>query len=269
MTDQRSLQERRDLARRDLDELAEQVDSGEIDPETAEGLRASYRQEYDEAVAALGDGPQSTSGDGGRAQSDAPAQPRSGRRAIVGSVLVIAALTAAIIFAAQDITPDQAPAGTSASSPGGLSVDPATVSNEQLEGVVAANPNINAMRMALADRYYEAQEYGKALGHYLYILENQPTPTENSQALARVGWMAYATGQPEAAEEYVQNSLAVDPTYLEAKYYLGFILLYGLEDPEGAIPWLEEVAGVPNLPPSVQSEVEQALADARSAGGGS
>jgi len=268
MTDRRALEDRLALARRDLEELDEQVDIGEIDPETAEGLRATYQQEYDQAAAALGNVPQTTMGRSGEAPPHAQTQPRSGRRAIVGSVLVVVALSVAIFFAAQDIAPDATPAGTASSSPGGLSVDPASVSNEQLEAVVAENPDINAMRLALADRYFEAQEYSAALDHYLFIAENNPTPAEEGRALSRIGWMAYVTGQPEAAQQYVQTSLTADPTNDEAKLFLGFILLYGLEDPQGAIPWLEEVAAIPNLPPSIQSEVDQALAEARRAGDG-
>ena len=153
-------------------------------------------------------------------------------------------------------------------APGGLTVDPNSVSNDQLEDVVAQNPDINAMRMALADRYFEEENFSQALDHYLYIAENNPTPAEEGRALSRIGWMAYTTGQPETAEQYLQTSLTVDPTNAESKLFLGFVLLYGLEDAEAAIPWLEEVAEVPDLPPTLLAQVQDALDDARSGGGG-
>ncbi|MDR9450479.1 MAG: hypothetical protein RI637_04600, partial [Acidimicrobiia bacterium] len=65
-----------------------------------------------------------------------------------------------------------------------------------------------------------------------------------------------------------QTSLTVDPTNDETKLFLGFVLLYGLEDPDGALPWLEEVAQISELPPSILSQVEAAIAEARSGGAG-
>ncbi len=273
-TERRRLEERQEIARRDLEELAEQVEAGEIDAGTAEELRTAYQQELDEATAALGALPRPGRKAGSRETAKPPPektaaapeipQPRSVKRTVIGSVLVMAALTAAILFAARDVSPDSAPQGTAAAGPGGLTVDPASVSNEQLEEVVAANPDINAMRLALADRYFEAQDYGRALEHYLFIAENNPTPAEESRSLARVGWMAYITNQPEAAEQYVQTALNIDPTNEEAKLFIGFILLYGLNDAEAAVPWLEEIAALPDLPESILTQVEDALADARS-----
>ena len=141
------------------------------------------------------------------------------------------------------------------------------MSNEELEGVVAANPNINAMRLALADRYFAAEEYSSALDHYLYIAENDPTPTEEGIALARLGWMAYATGLSEAAEEYVLSSLDADPTNTEATLFLGFITLYGLEDAERAIPQLEAALEIPDLRADIVTQIEAALEEARGGGG--
>jgi cytochrome c-type biogenesis protein CcmH/NrfG len=270
MTDRKQLEERREVAKRDLTELAEQVDAGEIDDATAETLRAGYQTEIDDVSAQLGalSSPKKQHPSESASGADRPQAPqtRSTRRAIIGSVLVIAALSVAILLAAGDISPEPDTTAPEAGAPGGLTVDPNTVSNEQLEEVVAQNPDINAMRMALADRYFDGQDYSQALDHYLSIAENNPTPAEEGRALSRIGWMAYQTGQPEAAEQYLQTSLTADPTRVETKLFLGFVLLYGLEDPETAIPWLEEVAEVPGLPDSVLEQVRAALDEARNGG---
>jgi tetratricopeptide (TPR) repeat protein len=272
MTDRKQLEERRGIAMRDLAELAEQVEAGEIDEETAKPLRANYQAEFDQVTDQLGLLPSPNRQPAHETKTENETkegpQPRSARRAIIGSVLVIAALSVAIFLAAGDIDPEPATTAPEAGASGGLSVDPNSVSNEQLEEVVAQNPTLNAMRLALADRYFEDQDYGRALDHYLFIVENNPTPAEEGRALSRVGWMAYVTDQPEAAEQYVQTSLTADPTNDEAKLFLGFILLYGLEDAEAAIPWLEEVANVPNLPAAIMEQVETALNDARNGGDG-
>ena len=269
MTDRKHLEERREIAMRDLLELAEQVEAGEMDQETADTLRANYQAEVDEVDAQIGALPAPGKKQAVESLSEAPGmKTRSTRRAVIGSVIVIAALSVAIFLAAGEIDPEPATSATGSDSPGALTVDPNSVSNEQLEEVVAQNPAINAMRMALADRYFEEENYGKALDHYLTIAENNPTPAEEGRSLTRIGWMAYTTGQPEAAEQYLQTSLTVDPTNDETKLFLGFVLLYGLEDPDGALPWLEEVATIPELPPSVLSQVEAAIAEARNGGTG-
>ena len=269
MTDRRHLEERREIAIRDLTELAEQVETGEMDQATADTLRANYQAEVDE-VETLLDGlpPLDEKRSAAPATEPSGMQPRSTRRAVIGSVAVIAALSVAIFFAARDISPDPVAGATDSAAPGALTVDPDSVSNEQLEAIVAQNPDINAMRLALANRYFEEQDYSKALDHYLTVAENNPTPAEEGIALSRVGWMAYQTGQPEAAKEYLESSLAVDPTNEETKLFLGFVLLYGLEDAEGAIPLLEEIAAIPDLPPEILHPVEAALDEARNGAGG-
>ncbi|MGZ5384758.1 MAG: tetratricopeptide repeat protein [Acidimicrobiia bacterium] len=269
MTDRKHLEERREIAIRDLTELAEQVEAGEIDQATADTLRANYQAEVDEVETLLGElPPVDEKRSAGEATEPPGMQPRSTRRAVIGSVAVIAALSVAIFFAARDINPDAAESATDSASPGALTVDPNSVSNEQLEAVVAQNPDINAMRLALANRYFEEQDYGKALDHYLTVAENNPTPAEEGLALSRIGWMAYQTGQPEAAREYLDNSLTVDPTNQETKLFLGFVLLYGLDDAEGAIPLLEEIVAIPDLPSELLHSVEAALDEARNGGSG-
>ena len=269
MADRKQLEERREIAVRDLTELAEQVEAGEIDQATAETLRASYQAEVDSVEAELGALPAPSKKQVAESETrPAGMQSRSTRRAVVGSVLVIAALSVAIFLAAGEIDSTPATTATGSAAPGDLTVDPDSVSNEQLEEVVAQNPDINAMRMALADRYFEEEDYGKALDHYLTIAGNSPTPAEEGRSLTRIGWMAYTTGQPEAAEQYLQSSLTVDPTNDETKLFLGFVLLYGLNDAEGALPWLEEVAEVPELPPTLLTQVETAIAEARAGGAG-
>ena len=262
-TDRDDLAERRDLIRRDLDELAAQVEKAEIGAATADRLRANYQAELellDSALRELPEGPHEPAGAADAPEIVAP-HSRSPRRMVVGSLVVITALSVAIGFAARDAEPQNSQ--PISSSPGELIVDPATVSNEQLETVVAANPNINGMRMALADRYFAAEDYGAALDHYLYIADNGPSPEEATKALARIGWMAYISGLADEAKTYVEASLTADPTNAEATLFLGFITLYGLGDAETAIPQLEAALDLPNLSANVISQIEDALTEAR------
>ena len=268
-SDLNHLRERREAVRRDIEELAYQVDDGEVDPETAERLRMSYERELDALNASLGE-----HGDEMPAAPPRPAEPepepepepregrpRSTNRVVTGGVLLLGALAVIMYFAVQSAEPDDAAPGGAA--PGNLIVDPATVSNEELEAVVAANPDVTAMRMALADRYFEAEEYGASLDHYLNIAENSSDPRERSKALARVGWMAYITDQAEAADQYLIRSLEADPTNSEAILYRGFVTLYGLEDAEAALPQLEAAQQLTNISQRVIDQIDDALEDAR------
>ena len=151
-SDRKQLRERRDAVKRDIEELAHQVEEGEVAPETAERLQASYQHELDSLDAALGG-----QVDDVPAPESPPTEPeppqavpraeraRSPRRVTVGAVLIVGALAAAVVFAGQSAEPDDP-------APGGLTVDPASVANEELEAIVAANPEVTAMRMAPTNR---------------------------------------------------------------------------------------------------------------------
>jgi tetratricopeptide (TPR) repeat protein len=147
--------------------------------------------------------------------------------------------------------------------------DLSEVSNEAMEAVIADNPDdpqINGMRLALADRYFEEEAYQRAFEHYRIVLENDPAAGEAARALGRMGWMTYRSGEPELALESIERAIEVDPSYGEARYFLGLVQLCGMADHEAAATTLEEVLTLPDLPAEVRPEVEEALALARSGG---
>ena len=265
--ERRRLRERRDLVARDLEELAAQQEMGEVGEDTAARLAASYRSELESLEAALADLPEDEDDVVDEVEPDvaeptAPQARRSTRSVVIASVAIIAVLSGGILFAATRGGDE----GTAApQSPGALTVDPDDVSNEQLEGIVAANPNVTPMRMALADRYFSGEDFGPALDHYLYIAENAPEPSDQAQALARIGWMAYRTGLNEEAAGYIDTSLEVDPTNDEAILYRGFVTFYGLGDAKAAIPQLETALELPNISSNVVDQIVEALAEARAA----
>jgi len=268
MTDRRdridALEERAGLARRDLEELAEQVEAGEIDEETAAGLEAGYRAELDEAERLLAAAEAGTRGtvsrapqpeQGGRAAAGSP------RNVLIGMLGVMIALTVVIVIAGRsgDDEVDSAAPPTTAAPEIGSSGDPLA----DMEAAVAAHPESNEMRLVLAGMYFDSGQYLPAMENYMAVLENEPSPQEESLALARVGWMAYVTDQPATAVQYLEAALDIDPGYGEAKLFLGVVLLYGMEDPGAAIPVLEEVLEFPDLPEQLRPDVENMLADAR------
>lgn len=260
------LEQRQRMVQRDLEELAQQAADGEIDTATAAGLEAGYRAELAEVERALGARPARPRPE---RTAKAPAREATGARQAAGSptamrrtlwvmAALVVALTGVIVFLAT--RPGGEEAAPSTTLPADLPTDIA-----ELEAVVAAHPESNAMRLALAGLYFDRGEYLEAMEHYLAVMDNSPTPAEESVALARVGWMAYVTDQVETAIAYFEQAMAVDPAYGEARLFMGVVLLYGRQDAAAALPYLEEVLTYPDLPADLRPEIEGMIAEARAA----
>jgi tetratricopeptide (TPR) repeat protein len=137
-------------------------------------------------------------------------------------------------------------------------------SNETMEAVIAANldnPQINGMRLALAERYYEEGDYRSAFPHYLAVAENgEATDTEAAAALIRLGWMAYeGNGEVNTAIRLLDQALAIEPGAPVALYLKGRVQWCGAGDAEAAISLFEEVLENPALPEESRSEIEADL----------
>lgn len=202
---------RLDQIRADLDELAAQQAAGEIDPEAARHLRESYEAELAETQAALREI---------SAASETPL-PRSTTRAAAGTALVVGALVVIVLAAGAFIVdrPGQS------SGVADVAADPDSVSNETLAAVIAANvdhPQIDGMRLALAERYYEEGDFQSAFPYYFDVASSdKATPAQAATALTRLGWMTYAgNGEVDTALELLAQAreLVPDdpfPLYLE------------------------------------------------------
>lgn len=261
-----ALEERARHARRDLEELRQQIADGEIDPEAAAELRTRYESDLAIAEAELTELPQAATPTPAAARPAKARVPQT-RRILVGAAVVLVVLTAGIVVIARsgDDTPP------SAADPASAATLPADEGDAiaQLEAAVAAQPDNAPMRLALANLYFERRDYVAAMNHYSMLLSGQPTPQEAAVANARIGWMSYdGLGEPAMAVEFLEAAVAADPGYGEAKLFLGVVLLYGLEDPVAALPYLEEVLDLPDLPEELRPEVETMVEEARRAGGG-
>ncbi len=242
-SDAGAIEEQLAAVKQDLDDLELELADGDIAPADADRLRISY-----EAEAALLED----------LEPAAVATVNRRRMAVGGLVLVLgaAALTAAVVVAADDRAPNELITG---GTQGGTLED---VTNAELEEVVAQNPDIVAMRLALAGRYFEAAEFSDALRHYLYILDRQQHP----EALANVGWMTFLSGDAETGVALVERSLDVDSEYLQAYWFLANIRFHGFGDAEGAIEPLERLLAGNGVPDEVRREANRLLEQAMSAG---
>jgi tetratricopeptide (TPR) repeat protein len=242
----------RDQALRDLMDVERRLEAGELDEDAAGRLRAEHAANAARAAAALDAGdtlpaPAPDVAGPGRAGSRFG---RSRNRVLVGSAIILVGLSAAIFAVTRSTEPRQG-----AASPTTLATGDAPVTNDDLEAVVAANPEVAGMRAALAMRYFEERNLEKALEHQLIVAELEPT-VDNYTVL---GLFAFESGDNTGAAAYLEFALGMDPDYAPALWYLANTFLYGLEEPDQAIPVLQQLLASPDVPDDILHAVEEMI----------
>jgi tetratricopeptide (TPR) repeat protein len=252
------LQELADQALRDLVELDRQVADGEIPDAAAAGLRDRYEATAAHALAALD-----------TVDEHSPSEPRKPRRSRGRVAAYVLAAMAAVVAAAVLLPLSVAERseggfvtgneiGASAAPP--LSRSPATISNAELEAVVADNPGVIGMRLALAQRYTDQGDYDRAAEHYTEVLRRDPG---NAVAQAHFGWLLLQLGHPVEALDWIDRALAAPQPPLDALWFRANIQLHGLDDAAGALATLERMRQRDDLPPTVMAQVDELAATAR------
>ena len=224
------------------------ADLAELDADTAEVLRSRYRSERERLLT--------------ESTEDA-ASVLSGRRLLGIGFLLVAAIGVALWLIAANTDDRSGVEGVAQDVVDGGGVNLDDISNEQMEAVIAENPDIPGMRLALADRYFTSGEFSDALTHYMYVL--QTLEVKDPTALANVGWMTYLSNEPDVAESFVEESLEVQPDGGIAFWYLANIRFHGLGDASGALQPLQQLLGYDNLPERLRSEAESMLAEVEAA----
>ena len=200
-----------------------------------------------------------------------PAPPgRSGRRALAGVLVGVVALAVTAFGVTRALVPRPAggyvtgiEAAQASQAPAG-GRDLSKVSDAELEAVVAANPAVLDMRLALAHRYFDRRDYRKALEHYKAVLDRQPHP----EALAHVGWITYVLlERADLAARVLERSLERQPGNPEALWFLGNVQLDGLKDAKAAAATLTRLRGLPGLAGADRRQVDGLLRKARAAEG--
>lgn len=247
MTD---LSERRDQIAFDLKETKQQYLDGEIDKSTYESLKTLYKSERTLLEASL-------------ASEEAPPS-RSRTRFAVGAVILALAIVS-ITFAASQSAVDRDGGfitGNDIGQQAPTNLD--DISNEQMIAVIQSNtdlPQVNAMRLALAERYFEAQEYSEAFGWFDEVLQSSPSDLEASEALSRTAWMVHVSGESEVAISTLGRALELNAENDEARLFRGLIYLQ-TDRPTEAVADLEAVATRTDLTPEIREVVLAALQQA-------
>jgi cytochrome c-type biogenesis protein CcmH/NrfG len=242
----RLLEQRRDGAIADLRALRAQVAAGDVAEAEAERLRRRYEADVADALAAI------------EAQRAAVPRGRSTRRVWTGVVLFAVAAGAAVFALTRAVQPraDDGPlSGIAADVAAQGGVDLSTVTDDQLEAVVAANPDIISMRLALARRYVEQGDFSKALPHYLHVLDQGP----NAEALMYVGWMTYLSGDASTGKALLERSLDLTPDNTLAIWFLANVEYTGLEDAASAVPLLQQVIDSGEAPDDIVDEARSMI----------
>jgi len=250
------LEERIAQAERDIRELADQVDSGEIDAVSGAKLRERYERERESLLERLA----ADEGD-----TNTPEGPSlfTGSRLLAVGVVFAALIGLGLWLVSTTGNGASGVEGVAADVVSGNAMNLDDVTNEQMEEVVAANPDIAPMRLALAERYFVDGDFQNALRHYMYVLDT--LGVKDPTALANVGWMTYLSDVPDVAERFVEESLEVQPDGGIAFWYLASIRYYGLDDPAGAIEPLQKLLEYDELPDEIRAAAESLLADAEAA----
>jgi tetratricopeptide (TPR) repeat protein len=250
-------QERWAQASRDLEELKHQIAEGEIPDATGRTLAKTYREEMAEARRQIALSKPQGAQDSPSANQSKPGSGFWNRGRI--SVVVILAVTGAALLISVGWFAD----GEEQTLPE-QEFDPSQYSNETMEAVIAANSDhaqINGMRLALAERYFQSGNFSAAFPHYRDVLEQGPSVVEQAEALGRLGWMAWAgSGEIQLALDTLDRALTAIPGHPQNLYFKAIVLWCGAGRTSEAVPLLQQVAEA--LP--AETEVAAELAAARS-----
>jgi cytochrome c-type biogenesis protein CcmH/NrfG len=198
--------------------------------------------------------------DGSVPFDDASARRWTDRTLLV--VIAVAALVLAALVAGFVIVNGHDAKGT-ATAP--QSTTPATtqdgrdlsqVSNDEMETVVAANPDVVPMRLALVERYLVAADDEQSIDGKKTQLERArfhageaaaraTTTADQARALRYLGWTTALLTDPAKGAGLVEQSLVKEPGNPDALWFLATIRFDKLNDAAAAKPLLEELLATP------------------------
>lgn len=192
---------------------------------------------------------------------DRPETTASRNRKLVGGLILVGGFALIVVIAGVFLR-DRAATTAGVANPAVENLD--DVSNETMEAVIASNqdnPQINGMRLALAERYFGSGDYRRAFPHYLSVADSElATDAEVTTALIRLGWMAYdGNGEVEAATNLLDQALAIVPDSAVALYLKGQVLWCGAGEPAEAAELLERVLESSDLNDDTRRQVESDL----------
>ena len=107
-----------------------------------------------------------------------------------------------------------------------------------MEAEVTANPENFENWIRLGHLYYDANQPEKAISAYTKSLELH---SGDANLLTDLGVMYRRTKQPKKAIELFDQAIKQDPSHLPSRFNKGIVLMYDLNDPQGALKSWEEL----------------------------
>ena len=251
------IEARKAQALKDLVEVERRRQAGEIDAETAEHLKKIYEAEV---VAALEPEPSTVASSH---VSLGRWDRMTGAMTLAGIIVVACVAIVAVVVGHSDRGSSGSVQSTVSTLPGG-GRDLSTVSDDEMEAVIKQNPSITPMRLALIERYLKEGNLEKAKAHAQLALDNNPSQSDRGQALKYLGWTTAALGDPHEGADLLNQSLAVNPSDLDAKWFLANVELTQLDDAQGATALLKEILDQP-ISDAQRTSVEAKLKEAEGA----
>jgi cytochrome c-type biogenesis protein CcmH/NrfG len=146
--------------------------------------------------------------------------------------------------------------------------DLSDVTNEEMEEVIAANPDVVPMRLALVERYLDGGDIARAHAHAQEALDRATETGDRARSLRYVGWTLALLGDPTEGERVLRESLIVEPDHPDSLWFLARVVFEGQARPADAIPLLESILAADDLPTAERPAVQRKLDEARATLGG-
>jgi hypothetical protein len=134
--------------------------------------------------------------------------------------------------------------------------DLSQVTNDEMETVVAANPDVVPMRLALVERYLNAADaeqtldgkkaqLERALFHAGEAAARATTVDDQARALRYLGWTTALLTDPATGAGLLEQSLVKEPGNPDALWFLATVRFDKLNDAAAAKPLLEQLLATP------------------------
>ena len=246
-----ALEAEREFLLASLRDLESERAAGELDQDRYEALLAGYAARAARVLRAL-----EAAGEPPASEPPPVDRRRRWRRRALLLVLALAVAAGALLVLPSALSqrePGQTITGNE------QSVDGTTAS---LERAVAETPEDPAAHRALARVLLDDEELVGALQHYDEAARLDPGDAESR---AYAGWIVSLAGLPDDALERLDAAVTADPTYPDAHFFRGMVLLRGKGDATGAEAELRRYLELaPDTP--MRDQVDRLLAELEDAG---
>jgi cytochrome c-type biogenesis protein CcmH len=142
----------------------------------------------------------------------------------------------------------------------GAGRDLSTVSNAEMETVIAKNPNVIGMRLALVERYLKVGDIDDAYRQTTAAIDLPATDQEYEHAIRLHGWVTALKGAPVSGAQYLRAALTLSTDDRDARWFLANVEWHGLGNAAAATAQLD-ILRKTQLSDSVRQQVDALAAD--------